>query len=76
MITGNNTNPENNVYNIGAKIIQVLKTYDQKSVDYFQVYNDLNKNEDISFSLFSLALDWLFLIDVVDNNKGHLKKCF
>jgi hypothetical protein len=76
MIIGKDVNPQNNVYHIGAKIIQVLNSYDRPSIDYFEVFNDLNKLDKVSFNLFSLGLDWLYLLGVVDNNDGQLKKCF
>ncbi len=76
MIIGKDINPQNNVYHIGAKIIQVLNSYDGPSIDYFEVFNDLNKLEKVSFNLFSLGLDWLYLLGVVDNNDGQLEKCF
>jgi len=76
MIIGKDINPQNNIYHIGAKIIHVLNTYDRPLIDYFEVFNDLNKLDKVSFSLFSLGLDWLYLLGVVDNNDGQLKRCF
>mgnify|MGYP003111663248 FL=1 len=76
MIIGKEVSPQNNVYHIGAKIIQVLKTYDSDSINYFEVYSDLNKIEKVSINLFSLALDWLYLLGVIDNKEGQLKRCF
>lgn len=76
MIIGKDVNPQNNVYHIGAKLIQVLKMYDSDSIDYFEVYSDLNKTEKVSLNLFSLALDWLYLLGVIDNKEGQLKRCF
>lgn len=76
MIIGKDVSPQNNVYHIGAKIIQVLKMYDSDSINYFEVYSDLNKIEKVSINLFSLALDWLYLLGVIDNKEGQLKRCF
>jgi hypothetical protein len=76
MIIGTDVNPQNNVYHIGAKIIQVLKSYDYDLIDSFQIYSDLNKNDKVSFNLFSLALDWLYLLEVIEPIEGQLKRCF
>lgn len=76
MILGRDINPQNNVYHLGARIIEVLKSSNQEFFDFLDVYERLNANEKVSFNLFTLSLDWLFLMGVVDNQKGKLVKCF
>ena len=42
-------------------------------MDLFQSLNELN---DVSFSLYSLALDWLYLIDMAEiNDSGEIVLC-
>lgn len=76
MILGKDINPDNNIYHVGAKIIAVIKSNDSDSLNVFNIFNLLNENEKISFNLFSLGLDWLFLLGVVEIANGQLKKCF
>lgn len=76
MIINKNTHPERDVYYLGAKVIEVLSTYENNVFDYFEVYAQINTKEKISINLFSLVLDWLFIIGVIKNGKKGLEKCF
>jgi hypothetical protein len=77
MIVNKDTNPERNLFYLGGLILGVLsETTDKKLVDFFDVFQRLNEIEKVSISLFSLALDWLYLIEAVDLIDGDVKKCF
>lgn len=77
MIVNKNINPERDLYYLGGKIIEILNNSDKKEFDYFELYNGLNKNHSISINLFSLILDWLFILGVIKiGKKGSLVKCF
>ncbi len=44
---------------------------------FFDIFQKLNETEKISINLYSLILDWLFLLGVIrKNKKGTLEKCF
>ncbi len=62
MLLPDNIRPENSVYYNGAFVLQVL----QKSGDMhmFELYSKVSEIVQISFSLYLLCLDWLYLIDV------------
>ena len=77
MIVSKNTNPEKDLYYLGGKVIEILDASKRLKFDYFALYQDLNKQHNISINLFSLVLDWLFIIGVIKNgNKGIIEKCF
>jgi hypothetical protein len=77
MIASKNTHPERDLYYLGAKIIEVLNSSAEEEWDYLDLFAELNRKEKISFNLFSLALDWLFILSAVQpNKKGGIKKCF
>jgi len=77
MILGKDTNPERNIYFIGAKVLDIIKDEKGKEIDILDTFQKLNMNEKITMNLFTLALDWLFLIGAVDKNrKGKFEKCF
>jgi hypothetical protein len=77
MIVSKNIHPERDLYYLGAKIIEVLNSSAQEEWDYFDLFAELNQKEKISFNLFSLVLDWLFILNVIrPNKKGGIKKCF
>jgi hypothetical protein len=76
MIINKNIHPERDVYYLGAKVIEVLSTQESNLFDYFEVFAQLNEKEKISINLFSLVLDWLFIIGVIKNGNKGLEKCF
>lgn len=74
MITDQNNHPQRQLYYLGAKVLELLSA-DHNSVEFFQAYQQLKKNEKISIKLFTLTLDWLFLLGVISLEKGIIKKC-
>ena len=77
MIVNKNTAPERDLYYLGGKVIEILDGSNKVEFDYFELYGSLNKSHSISINLFSLVLDWLFILGVIKNGKkGLLEKCF
>jgi hypothetical protein len=77
MIVNKNINPERDLYYLGGKVIEVLSVSKSKEFDYFDLFMDVNKTNKVSINLYSLVLDWLFILGVVQkSNNGMIKKCF
>lgn len=76
MIASKNTTPDKDIYYVGALVLEMLEEVDTNSVDFFLVYSQVKSKYDLSMGIFSLALDWLFLLGVVDSKKGKIIKCF
>ena len=77
MIVNRNTNPEKDLYYLGGRIIELLDASNETKFDYFKLYQDLNTQKSISMNLFSLVLDWLFILGVIRNSEnGMIEKCF
>lgn len=77
MIVNKNINPERDLYYLGGKVIEILDNSNNAKFDYFELYSNLNKNHNISINLFTLVLDWLFILGAVKKDKkGLLEKCF
>ncbi len=77
MIINKNINPERDLYYLGGKVIEALNSTEQAQIDYFELFMLLNKANKVSLNLFSLALDWLFILGVIKKgNKGVIEKCF
>jgi hypothetical protein len=77
MIVNKNTNPERDLYYLGGKIIEVFVSFKNKEYDYFELFSLVNKTQEISLNLYSLVLDWLFIMGAIKkNNKGYIEKCF
>jgi len=77
MIVSKNTHPEKDLYYLGAKMIEVLDSFDKKEWDYYDLFSEFCHKEKLSFNLYSLVLDWLFILNVIKQNEnGGIKKCF
>ena len=77
MIVNKNTNPERDLYFLGAKVIEVINSYTKNEIDYFDLFTEVNKSNKVSLNLYSLVLDWLFILGVIKKgNKGLIIKCF
>jgi hypothetical protein len=77
MIINSNITPDRDLYYLGGKVIEVLVSNEEQEVDYFELFQKVNKELKISLNLYTLVLDWLFIIGVVKNaENGLIKKCF
>lgn len=71
--------PEKSLYVIGAKIMEVFNNESMGVIDIKILYEKFIKiyQENISFDYYLYALDWLFLIDLINiNKKSEVIKCF
>ncbi|BDR65326.1 hypothetical protein K144313037_21670 [Clostridium tetani] len=74
MLLPDNINPELSIYYNGAIVIQELKNKNIQRI--FELYQNVNKDKEMSFSTFILSLDWLYLINVALINKnGEVELC-
>ncbi len=77
MILSRDINPSKNIYYLGSKIIEKLDSNIVQNLDFFELYQTINSEQDISVHLYILSIDWLFLLGIIKlNNKGELEKCF
>jgi hypothetical protein len=77
MIVNNNISPERDLYYLGAKLIEIMMNQEEVEVDYFELYQKVNLSLNISISLYTLVLDWLFIIGLINNpQNGTITKCF
>lgn len=76
MLLDKDTNPERDVYYLGAKVIEVMSE-NPEIVEFFDIYEKVNLHEKVSLNLFSLTLDWLYILGVIEGSgEGHIEKCF
>jgi hypothetical protein len=76
MIVGKDVHPERKIYYWGAVVIDCIRQYENVDITYFSLYEELKTTNDISINIYSLTLDWLFLLGVIDGDNGIIKKCF
>ena len=60
MLLPDNMKPELSIYYTGSVILSELEKTNKQ--DIMDLYTNVKKNENMSFSLFVLNLDWLYLI--------------
>ena len=77
MIVSSDIKPDRDLYFLGSKVIEVLIDSDEKKVDYFELFQKVNSEIEISMNLFTLVLGWLFIIGLIKNAENRLiEKCF
>jgi hypothetical protein len=70
MLIPDNINPNDTIYYNWYIIFKNIKQYWEK--DIIDLYEIIKKEINISFSLYILCLDWLFLINLAILNKNNL----
>lgn len=77
MIVSKDTNPEKDLYYLGALVLEILAATDTSEVDPVDVFVNLNSKIQITSNLYVLSLDWLYLLGAIEISKeGNIQKCF
>lgn len=73
MIISNYINPKFNTYYLASKLLVEL-TKSNSGAEYFTLYESLH--DVMSLNQFQLSLDWLFLIDAIEQtDEGKIVLC-
>ena len=73
MLLPDNIHPENSIYYNGAVVLQVLQNNDK--LEMLELYNRVKEVRHISFPVFVLCLDWLYLINVAELKRENVELC-
>jgi hypothetical protein len=74
MLLPDNIHPDNSIYYNGAFVIESLKK--ETSYKMLDLYQEVKTKKQMSFSVFILCLDWLYLLEVAKfNSKGEIELC-
>lgn len=73
MLIPDNIHPNNTIYYNGAFVLKVLQ--EKKRIDIFDLFIETKKLKNISFSVYVLCLDWLYLADIAEINEGSVILC-
>ena len=76
MILNQDIKPEKQAYYLGSKILSALKDDPSKQVQLLNVFEQVNKQEKVSYHAFSMAMNWLYLIGAIELKERTLIKCF
>ena len=74
MLLPDNIHPELSIYYNGSVILTELEKKPEQKL--LELYYNVKKSNDMSFSMFALSLDWLYLIQSAQiSEKGVVRKC-
>jgi hypothetical protein len=74
MLLPDNIHPENSIYYNGAFVIESLRK--NQSFKLLDLYEEVKSKRSMTFSVFILCLDWLYLLDVAKiNNLEEIELC-
>ena len=73
MLMPDNIRPKNSIYYNGALVLKVLQ--ETKEQELLELYQAVLKEVKMSFSVYILCLDWLYLINVEKLKKEKVILC-
>ena len=74
MLLPDNIHPDNSIYFNGAFVIDSLKK--DRSYKMLDLYQEVKAKKQMSFSVFILCIDWLYLLEVAKlNSNGEIELC-
>lgn len=74
MLLPDNIHPENTIYYNGAFVLEAIKSNSANNI--LDLYQTTKEKKEMSFSIFILCLDWLYLLDIANtNDKGEIRLC-
>ena len=74
MLLPDNIHPDNSIYYNGAFVIESLNK--ETSYKMLDLYQEVKTKKQMSFSVFILCIDWLYLLEVAKfNSKGEIELC-
>lgn len=73
MLIPENVSPSDCVYYNAAFLLQIL--INQREATYMDLLMKVRQNKDMSISMFQLCLDWLYLINTINHQKGKIILC-
>ena len=74
MLLPDNIHPENSIYFNASLVLQILQEFGK--LDMLDLYQNVTKNKKMSFQVYILCLDWLYVINVAELNQGEVKLCY
>ena len=73
MLLPDNIHPENSIYYNGAILLKILQK--KKSLDLVNLYLEVKQIKKITFPVFILCLDWLYIANIAKDKEGRVELC-
>jgi hypothetical protein len=76
MLLPNDISPINSIYYTGAMLLESINSSIDNKFEFFELYQEMKKTQQISLPIFIFSIDWLFLLGSIrfDQN-GRIEKC-
>lgn len=75
MLLPDSVHPEQTIYYNGAFILDALKGKSDLTIS--ELYEKVRSAKDMSITIFTLSIDWLFLLNaLIIDEDGRVKSCF
>ena len=74
MLLPDNIHPENSIYYNGSIVLSVLQKQD--NLEMLDLYAKTKEIRNMSFPVFVLCLDWLYLINIAELKNNKVELCF
>ncbi len=76
MIVNQDIKPEKQAYYIGSLILAALKESSSEKIELLDVFENINQHEKVTYHAFTMAMNWLYLIEAIELNDKNLTQCF
>jgi uncharacterized protein YybS (DUF2232 family) len=73
MLLPDNIHPKNSIYYNGALVLQVLQK--KNGLDLVSLYLEVKQVKELTFSVFILCLDWLYIANIAEIKEGRVELC-
>jgi hypothetical protein len=74
MLLPDNIHPDNSIYYNGSIVLELIQQ--EKRIKLTELYILVKKKKDMSYPVFILCLDWLYLLNAaIINKKGEVYLC-
>lgn len=73
MLLPNNIAPEDSIYYNGAIVLDIVQR--KQRISLINLFCEINQSKSLSFSMFLLCLDWLYLINCVSIQNEEVVLC-
>ncbi len=72
MILSRDIHPEKQLYYVGSLVLDALQNASSSKLSYFELFLAVRKKHNLPVRMFTLALDWLFLLGAIHYNNGEI----
>ncbi len=73
MLLPDNIHPKNSIYYNGALVLQVLQK--KNGLNLVSLYLEVKQVKELTFPVFILCLDWLYIANIAEIKEGRVKLC-